>query len=122
MAQTRSRSSSRSSSGSSSRATGSAKVTTDHDKIRRWVEQRGGNPACVKATKSSGSCLLRIDYPGYSGEERLEKLDWNEFFKRFDQNNLAFLYQDKTKTGRTSRFSKFIDQETSKQPRRRHGR
>jgi hypothetical protein len=49
--------------------------------------------------------LLRIDYPGFSGEERLQKISWEEFFKKFDSENLAFLYQDEP----DSRFSKLID-------------
>ena len=45
-----------------------AQVTTDHEEIRRWVEERGGTPAVVKGTESGDSALLRIDYPGFSGE------------------------------------------------------
>ena len=83
-----------------------AKTTTDHNEIRRWVEERGGFPASVKGTgdqKDPG--LLRIDYPGFSGEERLQKISWEEFFTKFDSENLAFLYQDEP----DSRFSKLID-------------
>jgi hypothetical protein len=84
----------------------SAKRTTDHDLIRRWVESRGGWPATVKATKTRGdnAGLLRIDYPGYSGAGRLERISWNDFFKKFDREKLAFLYQDKPR----SRFSKLV--------------
>jgi hypothetical protein len=83
-----------------------AKVTTDHEEIRNWVEERGGNPARVKSTDKAGSGgLLRIDYPGFSGEDTLEEITWDEFFAAFDANNLAFLYQDETKDGKESRFS-----------------
>jgi hypothetical protein len=27
-----------------------AKVTTDHDEIRKWAEARGGRPAAVRST------------------------------------------------------------------------
>jgi len=50
--------------------------------------------------------VLRIDYPGFSGEERLETIGWEEFFAAFDQNKLAFLYQDKLESGEKSRFHK----------------
>jgi hypothetical protein len=90
------------------RSSGSAKVTINHDEIRRWVEQRGGHPACVKGTERGDSCLLRIDYPGFGGEGKLEPIDWDEFFQTFDENNLAFVYQD-SKNGRPSRFSKLVD-------------
>ena len=83
-----------------------AKTTTDHNEIRRWVEERGGFPACVKGTGDQNDPgLLRIDYPGFSGEERLQKISWEEFFTKFDNENLAFLYQDEP----DSRFSKLID-------------
>jgi hypothetical protein len=88
-----------------------AQVTTDHEEIRRWVEARGGQPAQVKGTQRRGSALLRIDYPGFSGEDTLEPIEWDAFFEIFDENNLAFLYQEKTADGGQSRFSKFINRD-----------
>src|ERR1044072_6849066 len=93
-----------------------SKVTTDHDEIRQWVEERGGDPARVKDTESKNSPgLLRIDYPGYSGGDSLEAISWDEFFTGFDENNLAFLYQEKTKDGKQSRFSKLIDRSSAEE-------
>jgi hypothetical protein len=86
-----------------------AKTTTDREEIRQWVEERGGNAARVKGTQ-----LLRIDYPGYTGEDTLEAISWDEFFETFEASNLAFLYQDKTKDGELSRFSKFVERDTAK--------
>lgn len=87
-----------------------AKTTTDHDAIRRWVEQRGGHPATVKRTASREEPgVLRIDYPGYSGEESLEPISWDEFFEKFEKENLAFLYQEETEEGDASRFSKLVN-------------
>jgi hypothetical protein len=90
----------------------SAKVTTDHEEIRKWAEARGGHPACVRGTERGDSCLLRIDFPGGAGSDKLEQIDWEEFFEQFDKNNLQFLYQPKTKGGRNSRFNKFVNPET----------
>ena len=84
-------------------------TTTNHDEIRKWVEERGGQPAIVKGTESGDSALLRIDYPGYSGEDTLEAIEWDEFFEIFDDNKLAFLYQEVTEDGGKSRFSKFVN-------------
>lgn len=85
-------------------------VTTNHEQIQQWVEERGGHPARVKGTeKGKTSGVLRIDYPGFSGEERLEEISWEEFFEGFEKNKLAFLYQDETKDGKMSRFSKLVD-------------
>jgi hypothetical protein len=91
-----------------------ARVTTDHNQIRRWVAERGGWPARVKGTDSNGKGgVLRIDYAGFSGEDTLERINWEEFFGTFEQNNLAFLYQDKLESGETSRFSKLIDRNSA---------
>jgi hypothetical protein len=84
-------------------------TTTNHDEIKKWVEDRGGRPAIVKGTEKGDSALLRIDYPGYSGEDTLEEIEWDQFFEIFDDNKLAFLYQDSTEDGGKSRFSKFVN-------------
>ena len=89
-----------------------AKTTTDHDEIRRWVEARGGHPAhVVQSGAGDDPGILRIDYPGFSGEETLEPIEWEEFFDSFDRNKLAFLYQDKTSDGKPSRFNKFVERD-----------
>jgi len=87
-----------------------SKQTTDHKTIKKWVEDRKGKPAIVRDTESSGKSkgLLRINFQD-SKEENLEDISWDEFFKTFDENNLEFLYQEKTKDGKTSRFSKFVN-------------
>ncbi|HEY0430717.1 MAG TPA: hypothetical protein VGC61_02830 [Pyrinomonadaceae bacterium] len=93
-----------------------AKTTTDHNEIRGWVEERGGQPARVKGTENrQGTGVLRIDYPGFSGEDTLETITWEEFFEAFEDNNLAFLYQEETKDGAESRFSKLIERESTKE-------
>src|SRR6185295_2296604 len=81
-----------------------SRTTTDHDEIRRWLSERGGFPARVKGTEKGGG-LLRIDYPGFTGEERLQAITWTEFFKGFEKNKLAFLYEAETE----SRFSKLVE-------------
>lgn len=82
-----------------------AKTTIQHEAIRQWVEQRGGTPAQVKSTGSARKPgILRIDYPGFTGEDTLEPIEWDTFFEAFEANELAFLYQDAP----DSRFSKFI--------------
>ncbi len=88
---------------------GGSHRTTNHEEIRKWVEERGGYPATVTATSGDHHAgLLRIDFPGYTGEGRLERIPWDEFFEKFDEKNLVFLYQDTTRDGEMSRFSKFV--------------
>jgi hypothetical protein len=86
-----------------------SRTTTNHDEIRRWIEERGGRPSRVKGTGSADDAgLLRVDYPGRGDDEALEEISWEEFFRAFEENNLAFLYQEETAEGSDSRFSKFV--------------
>lgn len=87
----------------------SAKKTTDHQTIRKWVEDRGGRPATVKGTGTEEEPgILRIDFPVDGMDEGLEEVDWEEFFEKFEESNLAFLHQDQTDDGEISRFCKFV--------------
>ena len=83
-----------------------AKKITDHDEIREWAESRGGRPARVKATAGTNSGILRFDFG--DKDEALEEIEWDEFFKIFDKSELALLEQEKTASGKESRFSKFV--------------
>lgn len=96
-----------------------AKVTTDHKKIIKWAESRGAHPATVKGTSRSGAGVLRLDFPGRRGGGSLREISWDDFFDKFDSDNLAFLYQDKTSTGKISRFSKLIRRHASRAGARR---
>ena len=96
-----------------------AKATTDHAKIRSWVEERGGRPAAVKGTGGgSDPGVLRIDFPGYTGDESLKPITWEEFFEKFEKEKLAFLYQEETKEGNESRFSKLTNRDEAKKTMR----
>src|SRR5438046_708485 len=57
--------------------------------------------------------MIRIDFPGYSGEQSLEHIGWDDWFRKFDENNLALVYQDSTAGGQKSNFNKLIGRETS---------
>ncbi|MCL3883730.1 hypothetical protein [Marivita sp. GX14005] len=84
-----------------------ATTTTDHEVIRNWIEARGGRPSRVRGTEDGG--LLRIDFAPQ--DDDLEAIDWDTFFETFEDRKLAFLHQDLTEDGRTSRFNKFVDRE-----------
>jgi len=94
-----------------------AHVTTNHDDIRKWVEARGGKPATVKRTGGKEDAgILRIEF---QDRENLEEISWDEFFEKFDRNHLAFLFQDRLKSGDESRFFKFVRRDESK-PKTKH--
>jgi hypothetical protein len=91
------------------KAASHAEKTTDHEIIRRWVEEREGRPSRVKGTGRGAGGVLRVDFR--EPEDELEEITWDEFFEIFDNNKLAFLHQDKTAGGATSRFHKFVERD-----------
>jgi hypothetical protein len=70
------------------------KTTTDHDEIRRWAEERGGRPA-LALEQNDQPLGLRIEFPEDRGKkDELQLISWEEFFEKFDEDNLVFLYRD----------------------------
>lgn len=85
-----------------------SKQTTDHDQIKSWVEERDGHPATVSGTKDGDEPgMIRIGFPE-GDSDSLEKISWEDFFEKFEDSELAFLYQDKTSDGEKSRFCKLV--------------
>jgi hypothetical protein len=90
-------------------ASSESKTTTDHDEIRKGVEDHDGTPASVRGTENGGSAgVLRIDFPGGAGDDRLEPISWDEWFEKFDEEGLAFLYQERKASGEDSTFFKLV--------------
>ena len=86
-----------------------AKQTTDHDEIKRWAEARDGRPATVKGTEDGEEAgVLRISF---RDDPSLEIISWEDFFDKFEEAGLAFLYQERAKDGKTSRFFKLVERE-----------
>jgi len=87
-----------------------AQATTDHEKIRQWADSRGGHPATVKRTEHGHEPgILRLDFD--PPDASLEKISWDDFFDKFENADLAFLYQEKTADGKISRFHKFVSRD-----------
>lgn len=90
----------------------SQRILTDHDEIKEWAEARKAQPACVKGTEGKGgSCLLRLDFPGYSGEQSLETIPWDQWFDVFDDRKLALIVEDKMADGKPGNFNKLVSRE-----------
>jgi hypothetical protein len=86
----------------------------DHDEIRQWAEARGATPACVKGTGGKGDAgIIRLDFPGYSGEDRLQPVDWDEWFRTFEDSQLALIVQD----DENSRFNKLVSRDSAGESR-----
>jgi hypothetical protein len=89
-------------------------TTTDHDEIRSWAEEHGGQPSRVKATgRGKDPGILRIDFPGFSGEGKLEPITWDRFFQWFDANGLALVYR------KQDRFNKLVRRDAAQERRSR---
>ena len=87
------------------------KTTTDHDTIRTWAESRGGKPAHVAETGDSDDPgLIKIMF---GNTDNLEPIDWDRFFEKFDDNDLAMIYQEKTADGERSKFYKLVNRSTA---------
>ena len=84
-----------------------AKTTTDHNRIKKWAEERGAKPTTVEGTgRKDEPGVLRLDFDPKDRE--LNEISWEDFFTKFDKEKLAFLYQDRTADGSISRFHKFV--------------
>lgn len=55
-------------------------VTTDHEEIRAWAEEHGGSPDSA----DGDGVTIAVESDG--------ELDWETFFERFDDENLALAY------------------------------
>lgn len=96
--------------------TAASYTTTDHDVIRAWAEARGGRPAAVDGTGDEpdhepDAGLLRIEFR--DDGSTLDPVDWEPFFRTFEDRELAFVYQEKTSDGEQSRFNKLVRRDGS---------
>lgn len=76
---------------------------TDHETIRDWAAARAGSPAIVDTSPEAGTQpMLRIVFgqQAYEDSENadrpmgaggLELVEWDEWFRLFDENDLALV-------------------------------
>jgi hypothetical protein len=79
-----------------------------NDEIRRWAEERGGRPATIRGTGEDAPGVLTIDFPGGADETRLEHVSWDEWFDKFERENLALVYQERKASGEDSTFFRLV--------------
>ncbi len=86
---------------------GQTLVTTDHEVIRRWAEERGGVPSTVPGAEYGDHLgVLRFQFPGF-GSEDLAEVSWEEFFDTFDERKLNFIFLEHMSDGTQSNFFRF---------------
>ena len=91
-----------------------SRMLTDHRAIRRWAEERRGRQATVRRTLSDDYIgMIRLDFPGYRGEDSLAEISWDEWFEDFDDRNLALVVHDEAADAELSNFHKLVRRETT---------
>jgi hypothetical protein len=82
---------------------GRSLVTTNHDVIKQWAEERGARPATVAGTEH-GDQLGVLTFDFGNGGGNLRPVSWEEWFDTFDGRRLNFVYQEERSDGRKSNF------------------
>ena len=57
--------------------------------------------------------MLRIDLPGGAGEESFEHIGWDEWFRKFDEQGLAAILQERKSDGEPSTFVKLVSRDNA---------
>jgi hypothetical protein len=84
---------------------GQTLITRNHDVIRQWAEEREATPATIAGTEHDKHLgVLRMNFPGYDEDGRLEEVSWDEWFRTFDERNLDFVFQEHRSDGNVSNF------------------
>lgn len=85
-----------------------ARITIDHGEIRDWIEEQAGRPGMVKETEDgTHEPHLIVLFGGR--KKGAEDLPWERFFKMFEADNLAFVFQYISADGEESRMCTFVD-------------
>lgn len=102
-----------------------SRVLTDQEEILQWAEERDARPASVRGTGGRSDIgMIRLEFPGFGSEQSLEEIEWDDWFRKFDESRLALLVQDETAAGEKSNFNKLVKRETAegKRSSTRHAR
>lgn len=89
-------------------------TTTDHDEIRRWAEEHDAVPATARGTRGPGESagVLTLDVVGFgAGEDTLEHVGWDDWFEKFEESDLAFVYQDEKADEEPSTFFRLVSRD-----------
>jgi hypothetical protein len=72
-------------------ATSDPIITADPDRVRAWIEERGGTPMKKRGTGHSGMdpAILGVAFPGEDEDPSLEPMDWEAWLNELDEQRLA---------------------------------
>lgn len=86
------------------------KRTTDHERIKKWAEERNAKPSVI-TDDGEKTELIRLDFPGYA-KKNLQEISWDQWFDLFEENELELIYQEETEDGQRSNFNKLVDRKS----------
>ena len=91
------------------------KATTNHNEIKRWIVNHGGSPAIFDDPQAKADLpSIHVDFPGDRDAEYMQeavvitKVSWEEFFKKFEEKKLAFIYEPDDKIEDITLAFKFV--------------
>jgi hypothetical protein len=77
-------------------------ITIEHAQIIHWTQSRGGHPAINRESSESKRPIISF------ANDANGAVSWEEWLAVFDQDEWAFIYQDRTPEGEVSRTWKII--------------
>lgn len=85
------------------------KYTTSEEKIRSWIEEYGGVPVLVKGVEENGKESTEMIHVAFGPLlPEMEEIEWEEFFERMENEQLALEYDDSAPRGKIPDFE-FVD-------------
>ena len=92
------------------------KTTIDHGEIKEWVDRYHGKPQILDHEGALADAIgLRIGFSNstnFLGETNTpQDIAWEEFFRRFEEQQLAFEYNDTNEVFDPSLAYRFIKRE-----------
>ncbi|WP_440006977.1 hypothetical protein [Halomicrococcus sp. SG-WS-1] len=85
-----------------------SKITTDRETIRNWADERNLEPV-RRTTAGTEEPSVRLVHDAETGRSGHEEVSWDEFFDRFEDEQLAFMYQEFDSVDDEVEFAEVID-------------
>ena len=87
------------------------KYTISEEKIRSWIEEYGGVPVLVKGVEENGKESTEMIHVAFGPLlPEMEEIEWEEFFERMENEQLALEYDDSAPRGKIPDFE-FVDRD-----------
>lgn len=88
------------------------RATTDHEMIRQWVRERGGAPSMARRVGQPAEGALVVNFPDDGSDGPVVDISWADFFQRFEDQNLAFVYRESLPEAEDAYYYQLVDRDT----------